>query len=276
MSRRPFEPDQLLALLLGDIGRSLVRASELLSGMQARSREPDEMPPLARAMLEDSKPMDGNALLETVREMNRTPKTAFRAREIEFPVPQKPLDLSTADEMIIGTTARKILTALAQLNRSLSIQQIGIYTALSNKGGSFQAALRGLVNDGLVDKDARSYVITEPGRVALGDYAELPLGEPLFEFWCAKFGETSEKILRALRREPDSVSLLELGASTGLAHGGGSFQAALRALRKLELVTKHAGEYSLSVQFRRAIAPTINVFDGKKTHKLDAHKGHAR
>lgn len=177
------------------------------------------------------------------------------------PRKQKPLTIVPDEPAPPTKTSRKILVALAQVGRPMSAAQIGLFTGLAHKGGAFSKALTGLRADGLIEGGGAAMTITAAGRVELGEYAPLPTGHALFEFWCRKLGATAEKILRALRRSEGSMSSAGLGEATMLSHTGGAFAASLTTLRKMDLIVGGSSGMRLSPELLHAIAPTIGVFD---------------
>ncbi len=254
------EPERVLAALLGEFGRSLIAVSELME----RDRR-DEVVDFA---VERLKPAMEKIVL---------PKHDFKFSEPPVPPAQRPLVLTDDDDVYrVGKTGRKILTALAQFFRPMTPEQIGFYTGLAHKGGSFVGELSALRQVGFIERGAKRYQLTQNGLAELGDYTRLPEGDALFEFWCQKLGLTAEKILRALKPERAGMTMAALGEATGLAHKGGSFIAAVTGLRKMQLVEKGGQIVKLTPDFRRMVAPVIGVFDGHRTHKVDARTGHSR
>lgn len=168
-----------------------------------------------------------------------------------------------ADELT--KTERKLLTALAQAGKRLSLVQIGVRTGLSHRGGSFNATMTRLSRAGCVVRFTDGVEITTDGLAALGTFARLPDGPELFDYWVAKAGTTSGKILSALRAGFRSgVSALtkeEIGESCGLSSGGGSFNAALTKLKRLELIRAYRGGFALSDELQQAAEPTVRVFN---------------
>jgi hypothetical protein len=176
----------------------------------------------------------------------------------------KALD-AVADREGLTKTETKILTALAQAGRPLSLSQIGTRCGLSSGAGSFAQAVAALRADGYAEGPGAALAITDDGPEALGPFARLPEGSQLFDYWCAKVGSTGGKILVALRQrhreQQGPATLAQLGEATGLSHGAGSFAQALAKLRRLELVEGSGSANVLSPEMRRAVEVTIGVFD---------------
>ncbi len=200
----------------------------------------------------------------------RTPKTSPGPRA------QKPLALVPEEPAAQPTkTSRKILVALAQVARPMSAAQIGLFTGLAHKGGAFSKALTDLRADGLIEGGGASMVITAAGRAELGEYAPLPTGHALFEYWCKKLGTTAEKILRALRRADGPMSSAAIGEATMLSHTGGAFSASLTTLRKMDLIVGGSAGMRLSPELLHAIAPTIGVYDKSSGNSIRVNReGH--
>lgn len=174
-------------------------------------------------------------------------------------------------------TRRKIMVALAQFGRPMNMPQLGIYTGLSHATGSFKREIARLRRDACVDGPGSALVLTGTGRAELGEFAPLPEGSQLFEFWCSKLGGTSAQLLRALRKQPGPVSMAELGAATNLSHATGSFKQAVAKLRRMDVVEGTGAALQLTAEIRRALEPTVRVFDTSsgQTHRL-SQKGTVR
>lgn len=196
------------------------------------------------------------------------------------PAPAPKLDLAAAIDSVpdredLTKTETKILTALAQAGRPLTLAQIGTRSGLSSGAGSFAQAVAALRADGYAEGPGSALGITDEGLEALGPYARLPEGSQLFDYWCAKVGSTGAKILIALRQrhrdQQGPATLAQLGAATGLSHGAGSFAQALAKLRRLELVEGSGSANVLTPEMQRACEITIGVYDrlAGKTVKVD-------
>lgn len=120
-------------------------------------------------------------------------------------------------------------------------------------------------------------MLTAGGRAELGEYAPLPEGSQLFEFWCSKLGGTAAQLLRALRQSPAPMSMAELGAATELSHATGSFKQAIAKLRRMDVIDGSGAALQLTAELRRALEPSIGVFDttSGRTVRVNAH-GHVR
>lgn len=173
---------------------------------------------------------------------------------------------------------RAILIALAQFGRPMAIAQIGIYSGKAHKGGAFAKAMAGLRDDECVEGPGSGNKITQKGFAELGDWARLPEGSALFEFWCSKLGSMEEQILRAVRRSHVPMSRAAIGEATEKSHTGGAFAKAMARLRKMELVGGSGEAVVLSPILRRAIEPTIGVYDKSSGNsvRVDARSGQAR
>lgn len=193
---------------------------------------------------------------------------------------QKPLNLLANDDAApegLTKTQRKILVALAQLGRPVKMAQVGLFTGLSHTAGGFTQAVADLRRDGLAEGPGAALEITPAGRVELGEFAPLPTGHALFEFWCSKLGTTAEKILRALKQARQPLSASDLGDTTNLSHTAGGFTQALADLRRMDLITGNGKSMTLSPDFKRALEPTIGIFDTGSGRQVRVDvKGNAR
>lgn len=254
--RRPMEPNQIFAALLAEFGRSLVALSEIM--MSGPSVVPEN---------------PGSHLAITTQRSDMVKQRAPRVRESN-PSPLPKPDTESSPKM-----RRAILITLAQYGRAMTPEQIGIYSGKAHKGGAFLRALGDLKAEnkvaGLIG--GKVLQITAAGFEELGDWARLPEGMALFEHWCGKLGEMAELILRCLL-EYDARDAEEIGELINRAHKGGAFIRALSQLRKMQLVVSIGKKYALSPDLRRAVAPSVRVYNTATghEHRVDAHKGHAR
>ncbi len=170
---------------------------------------------------------------------------------------------------------RAILIALAQFGKPMSTAQIGIYSGKAHKGGAFAKAISELRYDECVEGPGDANKITAKGLEELGDWARLPEGYRLLEFWIEKLGTMEGQILRAVSLSEQEMSPAEIGQAIDKAHTGGAFAKALSRLRKMNLITRGNRTIGLSPFLRAAIQPTIGVFDRKTGHsvRIDRH-GH--
>lgn len=220
----------------------------------------------------------------------RIPKTKHRFRLDESPQPEPeaserreskptPLPVDDGAETDASPMRRTILIALAQFARPMSTRQIGLYSGKAHKGGAFVKALASLRADGCVEGGGAALTITQAGFAELGDWARLPEGSQLFQFWCSKLGTMAEQILRALRKHGGPMTPEQIGEATQKAHKGGAFVNALAQLKRMELVTggTRAG-IDLSPDLKRALDPMVRVYDTSsgQSVRVDARKGHTR
>lgn len=189
---------------------------------------------------------------------------------------QKPLALSQ-EPVALGKTDRRVLLALAQLGRSLNMDELAFYIGVSRTSGGFGQALADLRKDGLIEGPGAAIEITAAGRVELGEFTPLPTGHELFAFWCSKLGTTHEKVLRALHKSRSALNMDALSEATGLSRTSGGLGQALADLRKMRLIDGPGSAMRLSADFKRAIEPTIGVFDmsSGRSVRVDT-KGNAR
>ncbi|HKY40727.1 MAG TPA: hypothetical protein VJN18_32555 [Polyangiaceae bacterium] len=216
------------------------------------------------------------------RRASNREKSASPSQTLRIEPPKLNLEAARALDTIpdregLTKTETKILTALAQAGHALSAVQIGTRCGLSSKGGAFAKSLTDLRSAEYIVGGASRIEVTDEGIEALGEFARLPEGQALFDYWCAKTGSTGAKILCALRQRhrehlgPASGS--ELGAATGLSHKGGAFAATLTKLRKLELIEGGGSAMVLSSDMQRAADVTIGVFDRQSGKSVRVDRG---
>jgi len=183
-----------------------------------------------------------------------------------------------AEEPARGGARRKILVALAQYGRPMSKTQIALYAGLSATSGGLSQALADLRADGAITGPGSANTITSAGYTELGDWARLPEGNALFEFWCSKMGGAAEKVLRVLRRSQEPMSKSAVATAAGLSNTSGGLSQALADLRKMQLIEGGGQAMYLSALLRRAIEPTIGVHNKSSGTSVlvDARAGHVR
>jgi len=132
---------------------------------------------------------------------------------------------------------RRILAVLAT-HGPRSVQQVGVLTGYSHKGGGFSNALSALRSSGYMQGNSYQLTITDAGLDALGTYQELPTGDALREYWKQHqaIGLAAGRILDVLAQAwPEEVQIPEIAERTGYAANGGGFNNAVSRLRALEL-----------------------------------------
>ena len=135
----------------------------------------------------------------------------------------------------------RILRTLAQHHpNTKNKKQIAILTSYSINSGGFANALSNLKISGFMEVDnLGKFIITDSGFEALGEeYAPLPVGQELIEYWKRKLGRAQRRILAVLCDEyPKSLSKEMIAIMTDYQVTSGGFNNALSKLRILELIT---------------------------------------
>ena len=201
------------------------------------------------------------------------------ARERSVPK-QKPLVVNEPEQQddVLTKGARKVLAILAQVGRPLSTAQIAFWLGVSKGSGSICQPLADLRRLGMIDGDSKAIRINSAGLEALGEFTPLPTGHALFRFWCDKLGSAAERVLCILRDANQSMSSADIARALNVTPGSGSICQPLADLRRMQLIAGGGKAIELSPDFRRAIEPTISVFDksANRTVKVDRSTGHAR
>lgn len=143
---------------------------------------------------------------------------------------------------------RRVLTALAQYPAGRTKTQVAILSRYAVNGGGFLNILSSLRTAGLI-KGKDHLEITSGGAQALGDFAPLPTGQELLDYWQHHLGKAERTILEYLARiYPSTADKQRIGAETGYEPNGGGFNNAISRLRTLELI-KGSSELSASEDF---------------------------
>ena len=152
-----------------------------------------------------------------------------------------------------------MLVALAQIGKPVPTSVVGLVARISHKTGPFGTTLAELRRSGYVTGPVSSLAITPEGLAALGDFAPLPRGHELFEYWCNKLPGSCGKIMRALKMAAGPITSEEVGRLAGISSTTGPFGTALATLRKLDFVTGTGKNLELSQDVRQLFEPTIGV-----------------
>lgn len=156
---------------------------------------------------------------------------------------------------------RKVMVALAQIGKPVPTSVVGLVARISHKTGPFGTTLAELRRAGYVTGTVANLAITPEGLEALGDFAPLPRGHELFEYWCNKLPGSCGKILRALKTATHPIASDEVGRIAGISSTTGPFGTALATLRKLDFVTGTGKDLALSEDVRKLFEPTIGVHE---------------
>lgn len=141
-------------------------------------------------------------------------------------------------DALLGKAERRILTALAQYPDGRLKKQVAVLTGYAIGGGGFNNAIGALRSRGYVE-GSDPLRITQAGSDALGEYAPLPHGQELLDYWRAQLAKAEREILDVLAAfHPDSLTKEQLAAETPSQYApeGGGFNNAVGRLRTLELV----------------------------------------
>jgi len=219
---------EALAAAFADLGRACMRVSEeLLRGDEsAPPPQPKPAPPPPR---KESKPT---------------------------PLPRED------DESVRSPTARKLLVALAQVGKPLTLVQIAFYARVSHVSSGFGKAIAELRRDGLIDGPGSALVLTAAGAEEVGEVAALPQRHELFELLCKRLGGTPEAMLRALKKEQHhTINLAQLGEKSGRSPASSGLGKGVALLRRLGFVEGPGEALRLAGDLRAALEPTIGVYD---------------
>lgn len=137
----------------------------------------------------------------------------------------------------VSASERKILTALAQSPKGLSMQRLSFLAGYTVNGhfNNMIGALRG--RELITPPRVTPIMITPKGETALGGWEALPVGRPLREFWVQKVGGSEGRILRALIESyPNPLTMEELASRAGYTVNG-HFNNMVGHLRSIGLMT---------------------------------------
>ncbi len=172
---------------------------------------------------------------------------------------------------------RKILVSLAQLNRPASIVTVSLVGSFSQRSSTVDTSLAKLRRQGFVDGAKSALRVTHAGREAIGEYAELPKGHALFEYWRNKLKSPAGKILAELRQRKVPLAIEVIAVRQDFSVRSSTVDTALALLKRLGFVEGGKDALKLTPEFELAIEPGIRIFDrttGNET--LVDPRGHAK
>lgn len=161
----------------------------------------------------------------------------------QLSAPRQPIKSNgSAHSSEVGTGGlRRILIALAQCPRGLTLRQIGIRAGLSSRSGTFSTYMSKARQSGWVQDGGQggASTITQAGLSALGSYDPLPTGDALLDHWLRELGASgASRILSEVAKAyPKGLTLEQIGERAGMSHRSGTFSTYLSRLRTLELVS---------------------------------------
>lgn len=169
----------------------------------------------------------GRRPVQAIREKGVSPKSSPRATDRDDGGPGKP--------------HRKILTALAQAGRPLSLVELALRSSSRRTSGGFRQALADARKHGWVVDLAEGITIVEAGYFALGDYETLPEGSELLEHWAGRLKAPRDRILRALAASyPAGETLATLADLVGCTTTSGGYRQGLADLRRYRFIVDQA------------------------------------
>lgn len=138
----------------------------------------------------------------------------------------------------LARVEHKFLTVLAQQDRPLTRNQIAIFAGYSAKSRHVDNTLAALRSKQYVVGGREGIEVTESGRVALGHYDPLPIGEDLRQYWIGKLGRAASTFFRVLcEAYPDTLTREELAERSGYSPLSRHVDNTLAQLRSRDLVT---------------------------------------
>lgn len=158
-------------------------------------------------------------------------------------------------------TARKMLVALKQLGRPVTLIQLGFYARVSSQSSSFGKAIAELRRAELIDGPGDKLSLSAAGAAEIGEVAPLPERHELFNLLCQRLEPTAEAMMRALKGEHHGITLERLGEKANRSVTSSSFGKAIAKLRRLGFVEGPGSALMLSQELRLALEPTIGVHD---------------
>src|SRR5262249_44222676 len=144
--------------------------------------------------------------------------------------PVRPARAEGPGDASVGNSGlRRMLIALAQRPQGLNRRQLGLRSAVSAAGGSFNTYLSKARVSGWIADTNGLIVITDVGLTALGSYEPLPEGRELADHYLREFGGSgAARILQALvEAYPKALTRDELSAASNVSSAGGSFNTYL-------------------------------------------------
>lgn len=173
---------------------------------------------------------------------DRLPREARLSKQIAAFVRENSNDNGSS----LPRAKRSVLIALAQYPQGRNRTQIALLSGYSQTSGSFGQTLADLGRDGLIDGSKDLFTITKSGLAALGNFAPLPTGAALIEYWSNRRPRCEGMILEYVAsRYPKRLDKTVVAEATAYSPTSGSFGQAIANLRALGLITAET-EFTLS------------------------------
>lgn len=173
-----------------------------------------------------------------VPKVKKVTKKAKGSEPVPVPTPSNGVRHYSSD---LKPSARKILSALSLFPDGLTTKRLGTITGLATRGGSYNTTMKFLRESGFIE-GSQPMRITPDGEVALGnDREHIPeAGDERLQFWRGKVNGSAQRILDAFIEDHeqggDGLTNDDIGATTGLATRGGSYNTAMRQLKDYDLI----------------------------------------
>lgn len=148
-----------------------------------------------------------------------------------------PVPAADGNSTGLSKAERAILNVLA-VHGTRTVTQVALLTGYSHKSGGYRNSLSTLRAKGYIE--GRGDVTATPaGLDALGEWADLPTGAELRDWWKRRhLGKAESLILDTLAEAwPHEVPVEQIAERTGYSATSGGFRNALSRLRSLELAS---------------------------------------
>lgn len=179
--------------------------------------------------------LDGASGIVSV-EVTEVRPSRFEEEHHPFPGKMQP----ASQDKGMSLSAKKLLEVLAmRFPGALSGSEIGLLAGLKARGGSYNTAMKQLMDGCLIESPAsRAYKATALGYEMAGKPEMVGLSpKQILESWKSKLPRTSFRIAEILMAQwPKGLTRSEVGRLLNIAPRGGSFNTAMAKLRAAGLI----------------------------------------
>ncbi|WP_231639424.1 hypothetical protein [Sphingomonas profundi] len=245
VDRRVFELEEEAAGLRTELHAATVRSEQYEAGLGIIEE--------LLVAVRDGKPWPNlqpeNAGSAATTDLGTTRGAAAKRRPcVADAPPPAPLSGGGASGLLPGHGAREMLGLLIVLHpEGVSWADLALLAVRSPQGGAINVDRKALRTAGLVEeRDGLVYALKSTATWAAASPVGLPRPAELRERWSAKLGRVPRAIIELLGDTlTGTAPTAAIGAATGRATRGGSWNVALKALRTANVAHLNDGELAL-------------------------------
>lgn len=160
------------------------------------------------------------------------------------PIVQPTREIFEGEIKLVGGALRMLQVLVSRYPVKLTKAQLGTFSKMKPRGGSFSTYLSSLRSAGFINSDGNLIEATQSGIDYLGENPNPPqTSEELIEMWKNNLTGGARRMFdRLVEFYPEGISKEQLGIEVAIMHTGGSFGTYLSILRSNGLIEIQNGE----------------------------------